>query len=476
MKKETNEIKAKAGRKFPHIFVILFAIILLAMIATYIVPSGQYARYLDEASGKNLIDPLTFEYIENTPVNPFQMFVCIEEGMIDAANIIFLVFCAYSSLYLLESTGAINAALAIMVKATRKNKRFSNVILVISMVAITLWATTGTISWEEMIAFVPLFVSLALALGYDPLVGLGIAFFPLATGYACGCVNPFNTGVAQTIAELPMFSGMGFRVCALAVMGLATILFIMTYAASVKKNPEKSLVYGIDYSDLDVDEEVLSTEFTKTRKLSLVALLVAVLFMAYGLIRLNWYVNQVAGIFLCLDIALGIINKMKPSQVAETLSVGISKAAGAGCVVGIARGVLIILQKGMVIDTIVHSCVGVLSGLPIWLSSIGMLVFQTLLNFLIPSASGQASVSMPLITPIADLLGMSRQLAVFIFQMGDGFSNNLWPTFLIPIACSMVNVPLNKYYKFAIRWIGIIFALQVVFIYVAIATNWGAGM
>ncbi len=474
LKKTNNNITCEnEPKKFPHIFVILFCIAVLAMILTWIVPGGQYERILDEATGKQLVDPNSFVFIENTPINPFKLFVCIEEGLISAAGIIFLILCAFSSLYLLQETGAINAVLAMMVRKVQNNPKLSNIIMIGIMILIAVWASTGTFSWEELIAFIPLFAMFAIALGYDPLVGIGVSAFPLTCGFASGVTNPFNVGVAQTIAGLPLFSAMGWRIFMLVVFTTVTIIYVMLYARKIKKDPTKSLVYGIDYSDLEVDEELLNTPFTNGRKLCIVALIVAIVVMAYGLIKLGWYINEVAAIFMALSVALGFIAKLKPSQVAKILEKGCAGAIGAGLVVGLARGTLIILQNGNIIDTIVYGCVSVIDELPLWLSAIGMLIFQTLLNFVIPSGSGQAAISMPLMTPIADLIGLNRQIAVTCFQLGDGFSNLIWPTFLMPVFCSMAKVPLSKYYKWLFPYFGIIFIIQIIIIQIAIYIDLG---
>lgn len=463
----------KKRKEFPHILVILFIAIIVATVATYLIPAGQYSRVMDEASGKMIIDPTTFTYVSSTPVNPFEMFVSIEEGLIDAANITFLIFCAFSCLYLLERTGTIDAAIAVMVRKTRKNPQFANAILVILMIILSGWASTGTISYEEIIAFAPIFVAVSMALGYDALVGVGISVVPVGVGFASATINPFNIGVAQTIAELPMFSGLGYRLVILCVMTLFTIVYVLWYGNRVKKDPTKSLVYGIDYSDLVVDEERMATPFDTKRKLSLLTLFVGVGFMAFGLIKLGWYINQVAAIFMVVAIVVGIINRWNPSKIASILVEGLSRGVLAALIVGVARGILMVITKGNILDTIIHACVGALQGLSLYVSGIGMLIFQTFLNLLIPSGSGQAAVSMPIMTPIADLIGMNRQIAVLIFQFGDGFSNLIWPTGFMLIVCAMVKIPLNKYYRFIIPFFLIGFVLQVAFILGAIAINYG---
>lgn len=471
MKADKNP-KIKQKREMPHIFVILLIIIVLATICTWIVPAGTYDRILDEASGREIIDPNSFHYVEQTPVGPFDMFVSIEEGLIETANITFLIFCAFSSLYLLEQTGAIDAAIALMVRKTRKHPKYANVIIVLCMVILAIWGSTGTMSYEEIIAFIPIFVAVAIALGYDAMVGVAISVIPVGVGFASATVNPFTIGVAQTIAELPMFSGLGYRILILSVMIAITIAYVLWYARRIKKDPSKSLTYGIDMSDMTVDEERMNTPMTIQRKLSLLALLIAVGFMAWGLITQGWYINQCAAIFIILAIVVGIINHWNGNKIASTLVEGMGRGVLGAVIVGVARAVLVVMTKGGIIDTLVHACVSLIENLSLYASGVGMLIFQTLLNFLIPSGSGQAAVSMPIMTPIADIIGMNRQVAVLIFQFGDGFSNMLWPTSFMVIACAMAKIPLSKYYKWLLPFMGILFVTQCLFVFGAIAMNY----
>ncbi|XVG95657.1 YfcC family protein [Eubacteriales bacterium KG125] len=464
--------KGKKMREVPHILVILGIIIILATIMTWVIPAGNYDRYLDEASGKELIDPKSYHSVEQTPVNPFDMFVNIEKGLIEAGNITFLIFAAFASLYLLQQTGAIDAAIASMVKKTKKNPKTSTLFIVAVMAILSVWGSTGTMSYEEIIAFIPIFVSVAIALGYDPMVGVGMSVVPVGIGFAAATVNPFTIGVAQTIAEIPIFSGIKLRIIILCVMTLITIGYVLIYANMIKKHPEKSVMYGIETSHMEINEKQLATEMTTPRKLTLLSLLITVGVMAWGLLTQGWYINEVAGLFMILAIVVGLINRWKLNKIAKTYVEGLSQGVMAALIVGFARSILTICTAGNIIDSIVHGCVQMIEGLSLYLSGVSMLVFQTLLNFLIPSGSGQAAVSMPIMTPIADLIGMNRQIAVLIFQFGDGLSNLIIPTGFMVIACVMAKIPLGKYYKWILPLYGLCFLAQIAFVFIAIAVNY----
>lgn len=460
-------------REFPHVFVILLSIILIVSILTYIVPAGQYQRVLDEASNRMVIDPNSFAYIDRTPVNLFGMFVSLIEGLIQASNITFLIFSAFSCLYLIEKTGALDASISLMVKKTEEKPQYATALMVFIMVVLSVWASTGTMSYEEIVAFIPVFLVLCLALGYDALVALGISLLPVGVGFSSATVNPFSVGVAQTIAELPLFSGIGYRILVLVVMTTMTVIYVLAYANKIKKDPSKSLVKDLDFSDVKIDEERMKTPLTKERKLSLLILFVGIFFMAFGLIKLKWYINEIAAIFIIVSILVGLVNRWNANKITGTLVEGLSKGVTSALVVGVARGILVVLTKGNIIDTIIHAAAGLLNNLSLYASSVGMLVIQNLINFLIPSASGQAAATMPIMIPIADLIGVKRQIAVLTFQFGDGFSNILWPTGFVLIACAMANVPINKYYKWIIPYFAICFVLQVAFVLGAVAINYG---
>lgn len=473
MYNKLNDLKHKRKIEFPHILVILLAMMAIIAILTYIIPSGSYERIANEATGRDVIDPASFTYIDNTPVGPFELLVCIEEGLISAAGITFLIFMAFSALYTIEKTGAMDASIAGMTRQIEKKPKSAYLMIAIVMIGISVWGSTGTLSYEEVLAFIPIFIMLSIALGYDALVGMGMSFVSVGIGFASSTINPFTVGIAQGVAELPLFSGIGFRIIVLFVMTVISVAYVLRYASKIKKDPTKSFVYGIDYSEFTIEGERANTKMTTNRKLTLIVLLVGVIVMGYGLIKLGWYINEVAAVFMGITLAVGVVNKWSPNKLANTFVEGLSKGVLAALVVGFARGILVVMQHGQIIDTTVHWFATVLGELSLYASSLGMLAFQTVLNFLIPSGSGQAVVSMPIMTPIADLLGMNRQIAVLIYQFGDGFSNLLWPTGFLLIGCSIANIPINKYYRWFLPLFAILLIVQVAFIFIAININYG---
>lgn len=468
-----SKVKVKKRFNFPHVLVLLVLMAVVAMILTYIVPAGSYERVVNEATGRTIINPESFKFIDNTPVGPFKMLLSIETGLIQAAPITFMIFMAFAALYVIETTGAIDACIVSMTKRIERKPKSANIMIALIMLVISFWASTGTLSYEEIIAFIPVFVTLAMALGYDALVGIGMSFVAVGIGFASATVNPFTVGVAQGISELPLFSGIYMRLGILCVMSAISIFYVLRYANKIKKDPSKSILVDVDFSEFVIDEERMKTEFTTTRKLTLLALVVGVVVMSYGLIKLRWYINEIAAIFMAVTIAVGIINRLSMNDLAQRFVNGLSKGVLSALIVGFARGILVILSNGKIVDTVVYGATVILEKLSLYISGVGMLVFQTLLNFFIPSGSGQAAVSMPIMAPMADVIGMNRQIAVLIFQFGDGLSNLLWPTGFIVIGCAIAKIPLNKYYKWFLPLFLMCFVAQVAFIFLAIATGYG---
>lgn len=468
-----SEKTLKKKREFPHTFVILGCLLILATLATYLIPAGKYDVALDAATGKSMIIADSFHYIESSPVGLFNMFLSIVEGMIDGGQIIFFIFIVGASLHIIVQTGAMDASIASMVRLTQKKPALSKLCIVLIMVVVSAWASTGTFSFEEMIAFVPIFVSLAIALGYDTIVGLGMSLIAVGVGFSSATINPFTIGVAQDIAELPLGSGMGLRVIILVVMTVIAVAYVLMYANKVKKDPSKSLVAGIEVGDLALNEERLATQFTVGKILALVSLFLGILTIVIGVTQRGWYINEFGAVFLIVALLAGLFNKFSLNKIADTFVVGLERAVMPAMVVGIARGILIVLNKGNILDTIINSFASLLGELSVYVSGLGMLIFQTLLNFLIPSGSAQAATSMPIMIPISDLIGLNRQIAVLIFQFGDGLSNLLWPTGMILIFCSLAKVPVNKYYKFFLPLFSILVVAQVIFIFTAILIGYG---
>ncbi len=459
----------KKGFKLPHIYVLLVSIMLIAAIASWILPTGEFDRVANEA-GKMVAVPGTYHLIEKSPVGPFQLIRSIYVGMINASGVVFFVFISYASIGLIIASGAFNGLVAFLLRVLKGKAR--TIIIPIFMAVIG--AASSTIGlFEEWLPFIPVFVGISMAMGYDALVGLAIVAIGAGVGYSGAVMNPFTVGMAQSIAELPQLSGAGFRVfCHLAMIAVASF-FIIRYALKVQADPKASLVYGDDFSHLSMtDKDLENHPFGLREKMVLLTLVVGIGAIVYGSKVYGWYFEELSAVFLIMGFVSAIIMGWGPNEISERMTDSIKDIAMACLMIGLARGILAVLTSGKIIDTVVYGMSIPLSYLPKWLAGVAMLFVQTLLNFLIPSGSGQAVTSMPIMAPLSDLLGLSRQVAVLAFQFGDGLSNILWPTAFAPIIAGIAGVKVEKWWKFFVPIFGALFLTQCVLIIIAVAIGW----
>ena len=320
---------------------------------------------------------------------------------------------------------------------------------------------------------VPIFIGLAIAMGYDAIVGSAMVYVGAATGFAAATLNPFTIGVAQQIAGVEYGSGVLYRVLCAVVFGGIAIGYTMWYAHRVKKDPTKSIVYGEkrELSASSNHEQLMSARATVRQKLCIILFLFTIALLLFGTVNYGWYINELAGMFLVMMIVVGFVGGFGPSQIAATFLEAAKGVMFGALAVGISRSILIVMEDACIIDTIVYYLSSLLQGTSGYLSAVGMLVVQNIVNFFIPSGSGQAAVTMPLMAPLSDMIGLSRQTAVLAFQFGDGFSNMFWPTSVCTM-CGIMSIPVNKWYKFVAPMFGLMFLAQIVLICGAVAINY----
>ena len=449
--------KKKKKFSLPHVYVLMFLIIVICTIATWILPAGEFDRVVNEA-GQNVAVAGTFHTVEQSPVGPFQMFQCIYEGFCDAGSVVFFVFISYASIGIMIGSGAFNGLVAFLLRIFKGKARTA----IIPIFLVVIGAASSTIGlFEEWFPFIPVFVGIAIAMGFDGLVGLAIVALGAGMGYSGAAMNPFTMGIAQSIAELPFPYNMGYRVFCHACMIVVASFFLVRYALKVQADPSKSLVAGDDFSKYAMGEEELKNHpFGVREGLVLLVLAAGIAVIVYGSRTYGWYFTELSAVFMIMGIISAIIMGYGPNKIAEKYSSGFTDVAMACMMIGLARGILMVLQDGNIIDTVVYYASLPLMNLPDWLAAVAMLVFQTLLNFLIPSGSGQAATSMPIMAPMADLLGLTRDTACLAFQFGDGLSNCLWPTAMVAIMAGLAGVKIEKWYKFFVPCFIAIFVVQ----------------
>jgi len=454
--------------KVPHVYAILFSLVIVAVVGSYLLPAGQFDRIQDTVTHKTIVVPGSFKEVDPTPVSFFGTFIAVQKGMVDAGSVVFFVFLVYASFFVVMQTHALHAFIGWLLRVMEGKE------IMVIPVFMYLFALGGSIfgMFEETFGFIPLFVGLAIAMGYDAIVGMSMVSFGVAMGFAAAFMNPFTVGLAQKFAELPLFSAMGFRMASWVVMVTMAVLWTMRYARKIKADPTKSLLYGVDMGSLAFNrDELLGTTFTGRDKLVLGYVVFIIGLLVWGVIKKGWYFNEIAGLFLIMGVFAGFMSGMSPSQLARCYADGLKDITVGALVIGLSRGILIVMREGNIIDTVIYGLAQPLSLFPKWVAAEGMLVIQTLINFFIPSGSGQAATTMPIMAPLSDLLGITRQTAVLAFQYGDGFSNILWPTTLLPVICGIARVPIEKWWRYFVPFFLLLFPVQMIFMAIATAIN-----
>ncbi len=444
-------------KKVPDVFVIVFSLIVLAAVLTWVLPGGAYER-ADEKVGdttREVVVDGSFQYTESNP-QLFQVFTAPINGFLKLGDIIVFIFLVGGAFYILNETGAIAAGIHQLVRIL-KGKEF----LVIPIV-MTFFSFFGAAfgMCEEAIPFVLIFVPLALALGYDSLVGVSLSFLAAGVGFAGAFMNPFTLQIAQGLAGIQPMSGWEYRLLVWVIATTVTIAWVMVYAARVKADPKRSIMYELDQQrreELRTREEAAS-DFTIRHGLSLALLFAVIVMMIYGVAVLDWYIKEIGGLFFAMGIIAGIISGMDVNRLAKAFIEGCKDMAGAALIVGFAGGIIVILEDGHVMDTILHAMGSLTSQLPRVVSAHVMYAMQLVVNFFIPSGSTKAALTMPIMAPLADISGITRQTAVLAYQFGDGFTNMIIPTSGVTVGTlSMAKIPFEKW----ARWN---FPLQIVFV------------
>ena len=438
------EEKQKKKWKTPHTFVILVAIIIIAAIATYLIPAGEFTRVKDAATGKTLVEAGSYHRIASNPLNPLLIPSAIYTGIVKSASTITFMLIIGGAFEVITSTGALTALCKKLSKTFSKHKY---AVIPVFLTLFSIFGFTMGMSSEVMI-FVPIGITLALFLGLDKVTGTAMIALGAAVGFTAGILNPFNVGVAQDIAELPLFSGMAYRIVILVILLAATSAYIIIYAKKVAANPEKSVIYGIQ-EDTEYTFEDVSDSISKSQIAVLVIMAAGFGILIYGLSKKGWYFEEMSGLFIFMGIACGLVSGYGPSRIAKEFGNG-AKGIVVGClIIGIARTVEVILSDAKILDTIVYGIVNIVNVMPGSIKAVGMFICQSLINCVIVSGTGQAAVTMPLMVPVSDLVGISRQTAVLAFQLGDGFSNSV-----LPMSSSLMGylavskIPYSKWLKF----------------------------
>jgi uncharacterized ion transporter superfamily protein YfcC len=437
--------------KLPHPLTLLTACIVLAAVMSWIVPAGQYDRRDDPATGRRVVVAGTYHRVAPNPVGSFPTLLAIPHGLIDAASVVFFVFLVGGAFTVVERTGALTQAVGSLV--SRLGSRGALVIPIVSIA----FATAGALEnmAEEIIALVPVLLLVTRSLGFDAITAMAISIGAAAVGSAFSPINPFQVQIAQKLAGLPLLSAWPFR---MAMLGAALALWIaVTWrrAMRTRRVPEGSEVHALRLEP----------------RLWLVLVIVVGGFATfiYGVIRLGWDFDQMAALFFAMGVLAGIAGGLGATGTAQAFVTGFEVMAYAAMLIGFARAIFVVLDQGRIIDTIVNGLVAPLQHLPIAVCAIAMCGVQALIHFAVPSVSGQAVLTMPVMVPVSDVIGLSRQVTVLAYQYGAGLTELVTPTngAIVAVAAA-AGVTFGDWLRFAVRVYALLLGLSALAIVLAI--------
>ncbi|MBS4535774.1 YfcC family protein [Clostridium sp. D2Q-14] len=407
--------------RIPNSYVLLFIIIIIMGLMSYIIPSGTYERYIDEETGITYVVPDSYTRTEKSSLSVFDIFNSIPEGMMQSGNIIVFVLIAGGSLGIINATGTINRIIKdIVIRYKGKEKNVIPLIMIAFSLAGTVFGTA-----EEALPFYTMIISLSLALGFDKLTGVVMILLGTGSGFVAGVLNPFTTGIAQNVSELPLFSGISIRIISYVVFLSTAIIFVYRYGTKIKG---RKLALDEKYDsnrNLSINDQI---KLDKKDMRVILVLILSLIFLLVGIIRFDFYITEISTTFLLMGIVSGLLGGFSSGRIVSEFMKGSSNQVYGALIIGLAKSVMTVMETGQIMDTIIYILAESIKGIGSLAGIIGMFISQTIIDLFITSGSGQAAVTMPIMKNVADLSGITRQTAVLAFQFGDGFTNVIAPT------------------------------------------------
>jgi len=507
-------IKMLKNKKIPHTYVIVFIIIVLSALMTWFIPGGEFKRELVMVNGieRSVVNSNSFEFTDNEP-QTWQIFSALFDGFVNKADIIVFILIIGGAFWIMNDSKAIDVGIISFLRFTRKFEKIKliqkigidNIIFVLIMLLFSLFGATFGMS-EETIAFIIIFVPLAISMGYDSIVGVSLCFVAAGLGFAGALLNPFTIGIAQGLSGLPLFSGIEYRMFSWLIINLVGFIFILRYANKIKKNPQSSLVYEVDSywrEKGNTEIENLTYYTPKSAWFSFAILLIIMVFYSYtnsttelkigtssvtlpiipiltglfailsvitlrksvhffvlnlliftifylivGVMGYGWYVMEIATLFFVMGIFSGISMNNSPNKITQLFIEGVKDITSAAMVVGLAGGIIIVLTNGKIIDTMLYYISQSMQDFGHLATVSVMYLIQNAINIFIPSGSAKAALTMPIRSQFSDLIGLSRQATVMAYQFGDGFTNMITPTSGVLIGVlGVAKIPYDKWFK-----------------------------
>lgn len=458
-------MKQKDGKKFPDAIVIIFTMSIIAALLTYILPSGEYKRKA-VGSIKEII-PNSFHATPKHPTGIMDFFTAIPHGLVESADIIFLVLIIGGAIAIIDSTGATYSGIQTLVEKTKGNQY---VLIIVISLLFGVMHQVG-VSGNTVIAFIPIGIMLAKALNLDAIVGVSMVYLGNFAGGAVGTFDPAIMGVAQRIAGVPLFSGAWYRIIIFIALIIVTIIYIIWYTRKISLDPSKSILRDNPFPVVNDAQIPTYEKFNKKHFLIILIFIGAIGVFLYGVFHYKWAVKELSAIFIIAAILVAFVERISPNDFIKTFMEGVRKLAYGAVIIGVARSIIVIFKDAHVLDTITHAATAHMQDLPTTIGALAMFAFNWFFNILVSSGSGQASIVMPIMSPIGDMIGLTRQTTVLAFKLGDGITNIITPfSGVLMSVLAIGGIPWTKWLRFAfplVLWwtlVGTIFLIIAVFI------------
>ena len=453
--------------RVPHAITIVFCIILLVTAMTYILPAGTYERI--NLDGRSTVVPDSYKVIDSTPIGILQMFKAIPLGFKSASEIIFIVLAGGIMFGFMEKSEAIENAIGTLIKKMGLKRKYL-IVVIMTFIYGLLGVSVGL---ENNIALIPVAAVLSLALGGDLILAAGISVGAMTIGFGLSPINPYTIGTGHKIAELPMFSGAFLRTILCSIGLVVMALYNVRYFKKIILNDQESLAIGLNTKNLTLSKPIKDYSLSITNWSIIGIFVFGLILIIYGVFNLDWHINELSAVFLIIAFLTGLFSKMGGNSMSKIILESVSVAAPGAFMVGFATTIKVLMEMGNIGDTISYQLSIILEGLPLYLSAICMSISQSFINFFIPSGSGQALATLPVMIPLGESLGLTRQITILAFQVGDGLTNLINPTLGGLIAMlSMSRVPIDRWLRFIFPVLIVLIIIAFLALIVAVAINY----
>jgi len=452
----------------PHPVVMLFGMLFIASLLSYLIPAGAFERVV--VDGRERVVAGSFKVIPSDPLSLMDMFLAIPLGFKTAIDIIFIVLASGIMFGFMETSGAVENTIGTLVRKLGLKRKYL-IVLIMTFVFGSLGMFVG---YENNIAMVPVACVLSLAIGGDLMLAAGISVGAITVGFGLSPFNPYTIGTGQRIAELPLFSGAWLRsiLCISALGFLAW--YNIRYFRKILNNNALSLSHGIETHGFALSKPLVQYKIANKDVLVVGSFITGIFVILYGVFTHHWFINQISAIFCILIVVIGLINKNSGEEFGKIILQSVAAVAPGAFMVGMATSIKVALDMGLISDTIAHYLSQVLIDLPISMSAVGMALTQTLMNFVIPSGSGQALATLPVMIPVGEVIGMTRQSTILAFQIGDGVSNLINPSLGGIVAMlGMCRVPFDRWLRFIFPLFLLILLLSLFFVAMSVPLKYG---